>query len=291
VDREAGLFGDEQVLVMFHADQSSYTVFSTQTGEEIRKDQVSVDFRYPHQVFGRKLFHQTRETASSRKRIRVWDPLTNKMELDEELIDQFYSAWSTEDELALMTADSRLRVFSADMSNPIVDLTLPREETNFMSSLRVFSDEQNVYVNIQRSDVTGTSDKIYSLASDSVVPVDHVHRGVLVAMSRRTGKLLWTTPVQQRSFVRMDRCSLPFLVGLARVSPKRSSSMRSLEVRVIDRMTGEDFVVPAAMIQDRIVHYQIDRDAGELQLHGVNSRIDIQFSRLRKGIPLQEQPL
>ena len=58
-------------------------------------------------------------------------------------------------------------------------------------------------------------------------------------------------------------------------------------MRVIDRMTGEDFVVPAAMIQDRIVHYQIYRDAGELQLHGVNSRIDIQFSRLRKGIPLQ----
>jgi outer membrane protein assembly factor BamB len=291
VDREAGLFGDEQVLVMFHADQSRYTLFSTQTGEIIRQDKMNVDFRYPHHVVGRKLFHVTLETSTSRKRIRIWDPLTNEMELDEELVDRFYSAWSTENELALMTTDTRLRVFSADASQTIVDLDLPRAETNYMSSLRVFSDDQNVYVNIQRSEVTGNANKIYSLASDSVVPVDHVHRGLLIAVSRKTGKLIWKSPVQQRSFVRTDRCSLPFLVGLSRVSPKRSSSMRSLEVRVIDRMTGEDYVEPAPMIQDKIVHYQIDRDAGELQLHGLNSRIDLGFSRLRKRIPLQEQAL
>jgi outer membrane protein assembly factor BamB len=291
VDREAGLFGDEQILVMFHADQSSYTVFSTQTGDVIRRDKMNVDFRYPHHVVGRKLFHVTLETKSSGKRIRIWDPLTNTMELDEELVDRFYSAWSTENELALMTTDTRLRVFSTDASKTIVDLKLARAETSYMSSLRVFSDDQNVYVNIQRSEVTGNSSKIYSLASDSVVPVHHVHRGLLIAVSRKTGRLLWKTPVQQRSFIRTDRCSLPFLVGLSRVSPKRSSSMRSLEVRVIDRMTGEDFVEPAAMIQDKIVHYQIDRDAGELQLHGLNSRIDLEFRRLRKRIPLQEQPL
>ncbi len=291
VDREAGLFGDEHVLVMFHADQSSYTVFSTQTGEVIRKDQMSVDFRYPHHVFGRKLFHQTRETTSSRKRVRIWDPLTNKMELDEELVDQFNSARSTGNELALMTSNSRLRVISVDSAKTHVDMNLSQSDTGYISSMRLFSDEQNIYVNIQRSDISSNTEKIYSLASDSVVPVDHVHRGLLIAVSRQTGKLNWKTPVQQRSFVRLDRCSLPFLVGLSRVSPKRSSSMRSLEVRVIDRMTGEDFVEPAAMIKDRIVHYQVDRDAGELQLHGINSRIDIQFSRLRRGIPLQEQPL
>jgi hypothetical protein len=291
VDREAGLFGDEQVLVMFHADQSKYTLFSTQTGEIIRQDKMNVDFRYPHHVVGRKLFHVTLETSTSRKHIRIWDPLTNEMEFDEELVDRFYSAWSTENELALMTTDTRLRVFSADASKTIVDLELRRAETNYMSSLRVFSDDQNVYVNIQRSEVTGNANKIYSLASDSVVPVDHVHRGLLIAVSRKTGKLIWKTPVQQRSFIRADRCSLPFLVGLSRVSPKRSSSMRSLEVRVIDRMTGADFVDPTPMIQDKIVHYQIDRDAGELQLHGLNSRIDIGFSRLRKRFPLQEQPL
>lgn len=291
VDREAGLFGDEQVLVMFHADQSSYTVFSTQTGEVIRKGQMSVDFRYRHHVFGRKLFHQTRETASSRKRVRIWDPLTNKMELDEELFDRFNSARSPQNELALVTSNSRLRVISVDSAKTLVDMKLSPADIEYISSMRLFSDEQNIYVNIQRSDIASHTSKIYSLASDSVVPVNHVHRGFLIAISRQTGKLIWKTPVQQRSFVRTDRCSLPFLVGLSRVSPKRSSSMRSLEVRVIDRMTGEDFVESAAMIKDRIVHYQIDRDAGELQLHGINSRIDIQFRRLRNRIPLQEQSL
>ncbi|MGZ0168235.1 MAG: outer membrane protein assembly factor BamB family protein [Planctomycetales bacterium] len=291
VDREAGLFGDDQVLVMFHADQTTYTLFSTQTGEVIRQDKLNIDFRRKHQVVGRNLFHISMETDTASRRIRIWDPLSNTMTLDEELVDLFYSAWSTEGELALMTTDTRLRVFSADASTTIVDVSLPREETNYMSSMRVFSDDQNVYVNLQRSKVTGNPNKTYSLASDSVVPVNHVHHGLLVAASRQTGKLLWKTPVQQRSFVRTDRCSLPFLVGLSRVSPKRSSSMRSLEVRVIDRLTGEDFVEPAAMIQDKIVHYQIDRDAGELQLHGLKSRIDIEFRRLRMRIPLQEQPL
>lgn len=291
VDREAGLFGDEQVLVMFHADQSSYTVFATQTGEVIRKGQMSVDFRYPHHVFGRKLFHQTRETTAARKRVRIWDPLTNKMELDEELFDQFNSARSTGNELALMTSNSRLRVVSVDSAKTLIDMKLSKSDIGYISSMRLFSDERNIYINIQRSDIATSTNKIYSLASDSVVPVNHVHRGLLIAVSRQTGKLIWKTPVQQRSFVQTDRCSLPFLVGLSRVSPKRSSSMRSLEVRVIDRMTGEDFVEPAAMIKDRIVHYQIDRDAGELQLHGINSRIDIQFRRLRNRIPLQEQSL
>jgi hypothetical protein len=291
VDREAGLFGDEQVLVMFHADQSSYTVFSTQTGEVIRKGQMSVDFRYRHHVFGRKLFHQTRETGSSRKRVRIWDPLTNKMELDEELFDRFNSARSSQNELALVTSNSRLRVISVDSAKTLVDMKLSPADIEYISSMRLFSDERNIYVNIQRSDIASHTSKIYSLASDSVVPVNHVHRGFLIAISRQTGKLIWKTPVQQRSFVRTDRCSLPFLVGLSRVSPKRSSSMRSLDVRVIDRMTGENFVESAAMIKDRIVHYQIDRDAGELQLHGINSRIDIQFRRLRNQIPLQEQSL
>ena len=292
VDREAGLFGDEQVLVMFHADQASYTIFSTQTGEVIRRGKLNVDFRYSPHVVGRKLFFQTRETNTSvGKHIRIWDPKTNTMDFDEVLIDQAYSAWSTENELALLARSGRLRIFSSGASNKIADLKLAKDEIHFMSSLRIFSDDQNVYVNIQRSDVTGSSSKIYSLASDSVVPVDHVHRGLLIAVSRKTGKLLWKTPVQQRSFVRTDRCSLPFLVGLSRVSPKRSSSIRSLEVRVIDRMTGEDLIEPAAMIQDKIVRYQIDRDAGELQLHGLNSRIDLGFSRLRKQFPLQEQPL
>lgn len=291
VDREAGLFGDDQILVMFHADQASFTVFSTQTGEVVREGRLDVDFRYPHRVIGRRLFHVTQEKGTSGKRIRIWDPLTDAMLLDEELIDRFYSAWSTDDELALMTTDTRLRVFSADASRVIVDLKLDRAETSYVSSLRVFSDDENIYINLQRSEVTGNPNKLYSLASDSVVPVEHVHRGLLIGASRETGELLWKTPVQQRSFIRADRCSLPFLVGLSRVSPKRTSSTRSLEVRVIDRRTGEDYVEPASMIQDKIVRYQIDRDAGELQLHGLNSRIDLQFRRFRERIPLQEQPL
>lgn len=291
VDREAGLFGDEQVLVMFHADQTSFTVFSTQTGEVIREDRLDVDFRYPHRVVGRRLFHVTQDSNNAGKRIRIWDPLSDEMILDEVLVDRFYSAWSTDDELALMTTDTRLRVFSADRFDTIVDLQLDRQETNYMSSLRVFSDDENVYVNLQRSEVSGNPDKLYSLASDSIVPVEHVHRGLLLAVSRETGDLLWKTPVQQRSFIRTDRCSLPFLVGLSRVSPKRSSSTRSLDVRVINSRTGEDFVESAAMIQDKIVRYQVDRNAGELQLHGLNSRIDLQFRRLPERFPLQEQPL
>lgn len=291
VDREAGLFGDEHVLVMFHADQNSYTLFSSQTGEIIRKDKLDIDFRYPHRVIGRKLFHVTLGAGNTRKRIRIWDPLTEKMDLDEEVVDTYYSAWSVDGDLALMTTDTRLRVFSADSWKPIVDTELTQTETKYRSSLRLFSDDRNVYVNLQRSDASGSTDKIYSLASDSVVPVDHVHRGMLIALSRDSGRVLWKKHVQQRSFVRLDRCSVPFLVGLSRVSPKRGSNIRALEVRVIDRMTGEDLVEPTAMIQDRIVHYQVDRDAGELQLHGLASRIDLEFRRRRNRIPLQEQPL
>ena len=244
---------------------------------------------------GRKLFHVTTGTGigtgSSDKRVRIWDPLTNVMEFDEPLVERFFSNWSTEGELALLTTGNRLRVFSADATKVIVDTRFEADEVQYLSSVGVFTDEDNVYVNLSRSQVTGASGRSYSLASDSVTPLNNVHRGLLAAFERDSGNPLWKRQVKSRSFLRIDRCSLPFLVGLSKVSPKRNSSLRSLEVQVIDRRTGQELARPQTFIPDRIVHYQTDRDASELQLHGLSSRIDLQFRHRQRRFPLEEQPL
>lgn len=293
VDREAGLFGDENVLVMFHADQQHYTMMATQTGETLREGKVSVDFRYPRRVTGRRLFHVTVGDNSRNKRIRIWDPLTNQMEFDEPLGERFYFAWAASGELALLTADGRLRIFAPESSEVLVDVRIPKDDIRYLSSLRIFSDQQRFFVNLQRSHVAGgESEKIYSLASDSVIPLNSVHRGLLFAVSRNSGKIVWKRPVQQRSFVRIDHASLPFLVGLSRVSPKRNNrKARNLEVRILDRQTGRDLIPLRSLAQDRIVHVQLDRNAGELVLYGLNSQIDIDFKVPLRQIELQEQPL
>ena len=70
-DPYAGLFGDEEVLVLFAADRSSYTVFQTDTGEELYHGELNIDTGQIRRIFGRKLFYIC-DTPEGR-RMRIWD--------------------------------------------------------------------------------------------------------------------------------------------------------------------------------------------------------------------------
>ena len=130
VDKEAGLFGDEDILVMFHADQQTWTKLSTRTGQVLDQGRLNVEFRYPKSVYGRKLMHVMKSLPDeSRKRLRIWDPLTDTSDFDEPVEGRYYMANSADSRLmALLTADRRLRIFLMPDVTVIADTLLTPDQ-------------------------------------------------------------------------------------------------------------------------------------------------------------------
>lgn len=295
VDREAGLFGDSESLTLFHKDAETYSILSSLTGQTLRTGTANVDFRYPKRVFGRKLFHVTRESTTAEnttfRRIRVWDPAKDRFDFDVEIVGRLNFASSNSDEIALLIGH-KLMVFRMPEVEQIAEIEFQPTDLTQFTTLRMFSDEQNVYLNLQERTTGVSNDRNnYYLAGDSSIPLDSVFKGKLMAVSKASGKVLWKRSVQPRSVLNISQCDLPFLVGLSRVSPRGNNTQRALEVELIDRQTGEVLGHSDRLIPDRIVRCVVDREQGRLTLHGLSSRIDLDFSRATQSILLEPGPL
>ena len=308
VDKEAGLFGDEDILVMFHADQRSWTKLSTKTGEVLERGTLDVEFRYLRYVFGRKLFHVMKNRPDqTRKRIRIWDPRANRFDFDEQVDGRFYVSRTTDNRLlALLMPDpvkvkheedervliyGRLRVFEMPNVNCIADVRLTPDQMEGVSALRIFADEDTLFVNTQRTVNLAAQQKYHYLATDSALPSDHVQQGSLIALDRATGRVLWGQHCRQRTFLRLEQTRLPFLVSLSRVRPRNRTNIHGIELEAVGRRTGEILGFHAQLIPDRFVHARMDREKGLLQLFGLMSRVDLDFSQQTQRILLEEQPL
>jgi outer membrane protein assembly factor BamB len=288
VDKEAGLFGDEQVLVMFHSDLQSYDLLKTQTGETLRTGRLDLEFRYHRRIFGRKLMHVTRLSNGAPQRLRIWDPLTDKFDLDEGFVGRFYVDDTTNNEVAIIESKGRLRVFQVPQVKKIIDLDLGKPFMSTVVSLRTFSDGDTFYVNTQKN-TGGAQQKYYFPATNSAIPFELVQQGNLMAIDIATGDVKWTHSTRQKVVLRLDRVALPFMVAVSRVRPRNSSKTQTLELQVIDRASGNLIGGHKTLIPDRLVHYRVDRPNGVVSLYGLQSRIDLDFSRRLQAL-VQDTP-
>ena len=99
-DPYAGLFGDENVLVLFNSNRSSYTVFSTKTGEDLHHGKLDIDTGQIRRIFGRKLFYITKTPAG--RRMRIWDFGENRLVFDEPAGPRVFTALTPEHNLAVV---------------------------------------------------------------------------------------------------------------------------------------------------------------------------------------------
>lgn len=291
VDKEAGLFGDERILVMFHADQTSYTTLDPLSGELIGEGKLDIDFRYLHRIYGRKLFHVTKVDRSQSKRIRVWDPLKTEFDLDIPVVGRFYHAPTVDNELVILDSRGRLRGYQMPEMKSLCDIDLGDHEMRSVTAVRVFSDDQNLYVNLQRPGITSQTREYHYVVSDSAIPVINAHQGWLYAIRKSDGRLLWKRGTVQKSFLHLDSCRLPFLVGMSRVRLRDSTSLQTVDIEILDRNTGELIGHSRNIPPDRFVHSRINLEKGILELHGLSSRIDLDFSRRSQRILLEHEPL
>jgi outer membrane protein assembly factor BamB len=291
VDREAGLLGDDRVIVMFHRDQQSYTRLDALTGAILNSASLPVNFRYGKRVFGRKLFHISTPDINAQQFARVWDPLTETYDLEEPFAGGRLHGASEADELALASPGGRLQVFQMPEATKIADTQIGPSALETSSSMQFFSDKQRFYVNLSRPGARPTTSRPRHYPVTDSLPAQPTEPGLLIAIDRKSGRVLWRREVTHKSLLKLQNCNLPFFVAVSRVQLTRQvGTVQTLDIEIIDRQTGETLGHRNDLLSDRLVHYRLDREHGTLQLHGLNSRIDLDFHVPPQGILLEQQP-
>lgn len=295
-DPYAGLFGDADVLVMFNSDRSAYTVFRTETGEEIHHGELDIDTGQIRRIFGRKLFYITHTQEG--RRMRIWDFGKNEMVFDQPAGNRIYSALTPDHELVVLIPPhpdeteekpSRLQIRDVINDKVLLDLEVPEDELKNLNYVRGFRHGGKFYVNLQRS-VQMPAERLFSYyASDAFPPVENI-QGDLMAIDPVSEKVLWKRTLPQRSILQMPHIGLPFLVMISRVRDRWQGGKQGLLVEVLDSETGDTLARKDNNLSDRVVNLAYDREKGVLDLNGLKTRVRLNFGPAIAPRPKEDEP-
>lgn len=288
-DNSAGLIGDERVLVMFHADRKRYTVYETATGEVVRYGQLDIDSRHQRTVFGRKLFYLT--GSDGEKKMRIWDPLTDRFDLEESVNDHHQSYQTGDNELLLINAANQLKIVDLHTAKVSLSMQLSTKQLTNLNYLRTFRDRDHYYINFQEAvRFLNTQQRTSFYATDTFLPPVHV-QGTLWCVDRKTGEIAWERTLPQRTILQLDEYQLPFLVLMSKERGQSDSTRQSLSVEAIDIATGETIGRCENLFPDKMVKLKYDRNNGKLTLFGIKSEVELTFDRARQQVPSGDEPL
>lgn len=299
-DSYTGLFGDEQVLVMFERDRKSYTVYRTATGQELRRGRLDHDSSQIRRAFGRFLFHIAQPPGG--RRMRIWDAESDRMVFDEPAHAKIFTAVTPDRELVvivppdkLIAADgtdnpSRLKIIDVENNEVRLDLELPASELKHLNYIRAFRQRERYYVNFQRAVRVPDGKWFHYFASDTFLSVESM-QGDVYAIDPEAGIIEWKRRIPARSVMRMPHWNLPFLVTFSSVRDRRNGGRRGLLVEVLDASTGETLAKNDAISQDRIVQTVYRRTKHCLELHGLEHVVEIKFPPNLQSLPNWEDGL
>ena len=299
-ENQWGLFGDHEVLVLFSQDFTSYTVYETATGRELRREKLIVDANQNRRVLGRKLFYFT--DANNGRRMRLWDPLTDTYDLDEPYQGRPMFNMSDEGELVIVSPNGRVRVIDVHAKQVKLDVNLPAEFVIGVNSTKAFSDHDRYYLNLQRSvlDTNRTPASFY--LSDSLLPRTDI-QGELYAFSRPSepqpletakgplGKRLWTRVMHQRTFLRLEQTRLPFLIALSRQQDRLNNNKTSIRCDAYDAQSGDLLGTNEHILPTRFVQSQLDASASRLTLRGTHTNVTLDFGKVRQSVGSESKQL
>ncbi|RMG40454.1 MAG: hypothetical protein D6725_03350 [Planctomycetota bacterium] len=275
IDGYAGLIGDDRAIVLFEADRRSYIVYRTLDGRILRRGELDIDARYARRAFGRKLFYVTDSPVD--RRMRIWDPLTDTVEFDAPFNGRMLTYLTPQHELAIVLPNGQLHVIDVPNNRTRLKLPLSPARLRALTYVRVFSDRDHYFVNLQHSGPVQRSRLFSSYATDLSLSVVPVH-GALLCIDARSGRKLWERELPQRSVLDLSSYRLPFLVTLSSIRDTYRAYQRSLLVELIDLRSGNTILRQENLPPDRIAHVTVD-PAGVLRIDGFNGALEIDFSR------------
>lgn len=266
-----GIIGDSRILCVFDDDQSSYTLYRTQSGRKIREGTrklPSAVTRRNRWAVGRRLVESVTDATGSR--LRIWDCLNDRLTFDIPLTGRLLTPLPGETEFACLTADERIQIIDAAneqvlLDEPVADRSELSRKGN-VESLRVaadaliaFSDRNHFYVNFVGEN--DESDAAISAATDqSEIP--HVRiRGRLLAFDRYSGQKLWSRLVNDSCVPIRPDADATVLTLMSRMANKRTGNRReparnanSLVIEVLEADTGNTVAQKNRLLLTKFVH-------------------------------------
>jgi hypothetical protein len=231
------------------------------------------------------------QTSPLGPRIRIWDPLIDRMVFDEPAGRRPLAFVTPEDELALIVGSpggrgtEHLKVIDVRSGELKIDVPIAGDDLENLSSIRVFRDGERYFINLQRSITAPRERRVSSYLSDTFVDATHVN-GDLLAVDAASGRVLWRRNLPQRSILQLPHLKLPFLVALSRIGDRWRGTQSALAVEVIDAQSGHTLALREDLFLDnRILYPRYDHERGRLELHGTRSVIELNF-----GPELQRSP-
>lgn len=277
-DRHLGLFGDEEVLVLFGRDNKSFTVYETTTGRELRQGRLDIDLSKHRRIFGRNYLHVSK--TAGQYQLRLWDPLTDEFLCDELLVSKDAAARRNplivpvqfSQSFAFLSKETGgIRFIDGQTGNIELDVPLSAQEAVDLKHISVFSDDERFYVNFQRH-VHGIW-RTNSFAGETYLPSVRVN-GELRAYSRSTGNQEWLRKIPQCVVLRFPDFPESVLVTLSRISWR---GRYFLQVAAYHAGTGKLLGVRRDILSHRIVHAYYDRATRELELRSLKSKIKLRL--------------
>ncbi|QDU49863.1 outer membrane protein assembly factor BamB family protein [Gimesia panareensis] len=287
-DSSKGLIGDQEAVVAFSINRTNYDVYSSITGERIRQGELELNSRSRH-VFGRKLFYETNSTTE--KRVRLWDPLSDRLLLDEPVSSSGFSTQISDTELAILLPKNRLRVLNVETGETVIETVIPDEYLKNLNKFIGFSDHDRYYFNFSYTTPRRRPPQNDFYISDSFLNVVHIDND-LMSIDKQSGKILWNRNLPKRSWIDTSQYRLPFLILMSKIRTESRTRSYSFLFEILDAKTGKTIGFKDNLLKDTILQMQIDPRFKKIILQGMHSAVEIDYNNPTRALDqLLDSPL
>jgi outer membrane protein assembly factor BamB len=282
-----GLFGDRNVLVVFGPDRRTFTAFDTNTGAVRHAGRLRCDARQ-RRLVGRNLLYVSLPDDSGSQSLCLWDPGTAEV-LWRRPLDQLhdvtplagrppgskvYNGVHNNAEFAVVSKTGVVEIVCGETGRERLRVAVDPAWLRNLRDVRVFRDGQRYFINLQQLAAPGEAPTQNTFpTTDATLPLVNV-QGVILAVDRSTGRLLWERSFGHRSVLHAPEYGWPVLVTLARVNV---NNQLALQVEVVDAATGEVLASRDGLYSNRLLQMLYDHESARLTLKGAGTEIRLHF--------------
>ena len=266
-----GIIGDDEVLVVFDGDGAGYSLLDPLSGVRLRTGPPEGgldEFRKHHAAFGRKLLYKTR--VEGVLRLRLWDPLSDELAIDESLNGRFLIATDHSANLITLLLGTRLTVFDAETGDIRFQTDCADQQIEGVQNVSVFQDRDRTYVHLKRSVQTA---RLNVTPANLRLPNAEIG-GELFVVDRASGEF-WSKTVLPGRLLLFHHQSLPLLVTVSRVRENQQNPV--MKIDIFDAATGELLAQRDDLTRNTLVHAAVDKRTGRIVLSGMETRVTLSF--------------
>lgn len=282
IDPRIGLIATDSIVFILGHDKTNYRVLDLASGRELRAGRLDQDSRFARYDIGNAILYI--HDSGEQRQIRVWDPETNTLLLEDSIRTRQLISRFTQDKVAWLTGDSRLKIFSATTRQILVDVPLPTSDVTGAATLKVFAQNGWHFVSIGRNQPTAHTNHFQLPIPERALPGE-VMRDEFLAIGPDGKDIRWRKSVPNRTLLQIGDGEVPLLLAGCLIRDKRDANRRWLRIEAWDLETGSILGIGDQLNNDKLLYADFDGPAGRITLMGRKSEIEIDFTQSRRMPP------